>query len=136
MEELLKMIFEYASAILSLLVFLFTASMFVINKVKAKNKRVIAEEQKEALQEALTEEEARFKLVNEILPIAISKAEAMPLLNGVTKKMLAMSEVLLSCNANKINFDLFKDFISTQIDNLIDFTKVINPREKDKVKEG
>lgn len=133
MEATLKIIFEYTSAILSLLVFLFTACMFVVNKINKKHKRVEAEDKAEALQEELDDEQARFKLLNELLPLAISKAEATPLINGMTKKMLAMSEVLLSCNALNINFQKFKDFISEQIDNLINFTKVINPREKDKV---
>lgn len=140
--ETIETIFKYGSAILSLLVFLCTACMFVINSVKKKHKRIEAEAQAEALQEELDEEQARFKLVNELLPLAISKAEATPLISGVTKKMLAMSEILLNCNALKIPFEKFKDFISEQIDNLINFTKVINPREKDKeaineeVKEG
>lgn len=132
MEATLKLIFEYTSAILSLLVFLFTACMFVVNKIRKKRKSVEAEQQAEALQEELDDEQARFKLLNELLPLAISKAEATPLINGMTKKMLAMSEILLNCNALKIPFEKFKDFISEQIDNLINFTKVINPREKDK----
>lgn len=132
MEATLKIIFEYTSAILSLLVFLFTACMFVVNKIRKKRKSVEAEQQAEALQEELEDEQARFKLLNELLPLAISKAEATPLINGMTKKMLAKSEILLNCNALKIPFEKFKDFISEQIDNLIDFTKVINAREKDK----
>ena len=130
--ELLEQIFKYLSAILSLLVFLFTATMFIVNKIKQKHKKATFEDEKEALQEALEDEEARFKLLNELIPLAISKAEATPLINSMTKKMLAMSEILLNCNALKIPFEKFKDFISEQIDNLINFTKVINPREKDK----
>jgi Ca2+/Na+ antiporter len=132
MEQLLKTIFQYATSILSLIVFLCTALVFVINQIKKKHKRVEAEDKAEALQEELDDEQARFKLLNELLPLAISKAEATPLINGMTKKMLAMSEILLNCNALKIPFEKFKDFISEQVDNLIDFTKVINAREKDK----
>jgi hypothetical protein len=131
MEATLKVIFEYTSAILSLLVFLFTALMFVVNKIKKKHRRVEAEEDNEKLKEELAEEEARYKLVNELLPLAISKVEAIPLINGPTKKMLALSEVLLSCNALNIPFDKFKDFISEQLENLINFTKVVNKRDKD-----
>lgn len=131
MEALLKQIFEYASAILSLLVFLFTALMFIVNKIKKKHRRVEAEEDNEKLKEELAEEEARYKLVNELLPLAISKVEAIPLINGSTKKMLALSEVLLSCNALNIPFEKFKDFINDQLENLINFTKVVNKRDKD-----
>ena len=133
MQDTLELIFKYASAILSLCVFLFTASMFVINKVKQKHKRITAEEQAEALEAELNEEEAKFKLLNEILPLAICEAEKTPLVNGVTKKMLALSHALLSCNTLGINFEYFKDFINEQIENLIKFTKVINPRNKDVV---
>lgn len=131
MEQVLKLIFQYVTSILSLIVFLCTALVFVINQIKKKHKRVEAEEANEKLQEELAEEEDRYKLVNELLPLAISKVEAIPLINGPTKKMLALSEVLLSCNALNIPFDKFKDFISEQLENLIDFTKVVNKRDKD-----
>ena len=131
MEELLKLIFQYATSILSLIVFLCTALVFVINQIKKKHRRVEAEEDNKKLKEELAEEEARYKLVNELLPLAISKVESIPLINGPTKKMLALSEVLLSCNALNIPFDKFKDFISDQLENLIDFTKVVNKRDKD-----
>ena len=131
--ELLENIFKWVSATLSLLVFLFTASMFVINKIKQKHKRITAEEKAEELEGELNEEQAKFKLLNEILPLAIVEAEKTPLINGVTKKMLALSHALLSCNTLGINFEHFKDFINEQIENLIKFTKVINPRNKDVV---
>ena len=131
--ELLENIFKWVSMVLSLLVFLFTAFMFVINKCKQKRKRLTAEEHAEELEEALDEENAKFRLLNEILPLAIAQAEATPLVDGKTKKVLALSQALLSCNTLGINFEHFKDFINEQIENLISFTKVINPRSKDAV---
>ena len=131
MEELLKLIFQYATSILSLIVFLCTALVFVINQIKKKHKRVEAEEDNEKLKKEIAEEEARYKLVNELLPLAISKVEAIPYINGPTKKMLALSEVLLSCNTLNIPFEKFKDFIVDRLENLIDFTKAVNKRDKD-----
>lgn len=135
MQDLFEIGFKYASTILALIVFLFTAIMFIIGRIKQKRKKVTAEDKAEELQEELSDEQARFKLLNELLPIAIAKAEATPLVSGPTKKLLAMSELLLSCSANGIDFERFKDFISEQLENLIHFTKVINPRAKDEVKE-
>ena len=95
MEQLLKQIFEYASAILSLLVFLFTALMFVVNKIKKKHRRVEAEEINEKLQNELSIEDEKYKLINEIIPTAIAEVEEIPLINSPTKKMLALSRILL-----------------------------------------
>lgn len=128
--ELLEQIFKYGSALLSLLVFLFTAICFIINKIKQKNKRINAEEEVEELVDELQDEKDIFKLVNEIIPLAIKKAEELPFIDGPTKKLLAMSEILLSCNSNGIDFEAYKDFISEQIEALIEFSKTINKRKE------
>ncbi|MBQ6883197.1 MAG: hypothetical protein IJO25_02455 [Clostridia bacterium] len=128
--ELLEQIIKWASSILSICVFLFTTILFIINKIKAKHKRVCAEEENEELQEKLEDQSAVYKLVNEIIPLAIKKAEEMPFIDGPTKKLLAMSEILLSCNADGIDFEMYKDFISEQIEALIEFSKTINKRKE------
>lgn len=135
MQDTLELIFKYASAILSLCVFLFTASMFVINKIKAKRKRVTAEEKAEELEADLEDEQARNALVENILPSIIAEVEDMPNISGATKKMLATSKVLLRCNEEGINFDFFKDFIDKAIEKLITFSKKVNKRCIDKVNE-
>ena len=128
--ELLEQIFKYVSAVLSLIVFLFTTTMFIVNKIKAKRKNVKAEEKAEELADELQDEKDVFKLVNEIIPLAIKKAEEMPFIDGPTKKLLAMSEILLSCNSDGIDFEAYKDFISEQIEALIEFSKTINKRKE------
>lgn len=136
MQDTLELIFKYASAILSLCVFLFTASMFVINKIRAKRNRVTAEEKAEELEADLEDEQARNALIENILPSIIAEVEDMPNISGSTKKMLATSKVLLACNEEGINFDLFKDFIDKAIEKLIDFSKKVNKRTIDKVMEA
>ena len=127
--QLIKQIFEYISLVLSLVIFLFTATCFVIGKIKKKHTRVEAEDKAEELEDKLEAEEDLFKLVNEIIPLAIKKAEETPLIKGQTKKLLALSEILLNCNSNNIDFEHYKDFISEQIENLICFSKTINKRK-------
>lgn len=127
--QIIKQIFEYISLVVSLIIFLFTATCFVIGKIKKKHKRIEAEDKAEELTDKLEEEQHLFKLVNEIIPIAIKKAEETPLINGPTKKLLALSEILLNCNASGIDFEAYKDFISEQIENLICFSKTINKRK-------
>ena len=83
------------------------------------------------MQEKLEDKNATYKLVNEIIPLAIKKAEETPLIDGKTKKLLALSEILLNCNEQCIDFELYKDFISEQIENLITFSKTINKRKDD-----
>lgn len=128
--ELLETIVKYATTIFSAIVFIFTAIMFIVNKVRKHLKRVTAEEKAEELGEELTESNDLFKLINEIIPLAIKKAEDMKLIDGPTKKLLAMSEILLNCNENGIDFELHKEFISEQIENLIEFSKTINKRKE------
>lgn len=128
--QLIKNIFEYISLVVSLVIFLFTATCFVIGKIKKKHTRVEAEQKAEELESKLEDEEDVFKLVNEIIPLAMKKAEETPLISGATKKLLAMSEILLGCEANNISFAQYKDFISEQIEALIEFSKTINKRKE------
>ena len=127
----LEQIVKYASVILSLLVFAYSVFMFIFKSFKQKQKKKIYEDENEDLQEKLDDSQATFKLINEIIPLAIKKAEEVPLIDGPTKKLLAISEVLLSCNNSNIDFDMYKDFINEQIENLIAFSKTINKRDKD-----
>lgn len=129
--ELIEKIIRYASFVISLIVFLITATTFVVNRFKIKCKKLNAEEENEELQEKLEDKNAIYKLVNEIIPLAIKKAEETPLVDGKTKKLLALSEILLNCNEQCIDFELYKDFISEQIENLITFSKTINKRKDD-----
>ena len=129
--EQIEMIVKYASVVLSLLVFGYSVFMFIFKSFKQKVKKKKYEDENEDLQEKLEDSQATFKLINEIIPLAIKKAEDVPLIDGQTKKLLAISEVLLSCNNENIDFDSYKDFINEQIENLIAFSKTINKREKD-----
>lgn len=128
--NLIEQIIRYASVIISLIVFVFSVVMFIFNSIKKHHKRLAIEDENEDLQEKLEDQSAVYKLVNEIIPLAIKKAEEMPLIDGPTKKLLAMSEILLTCNADGIDFEMYKDFISEQIENLITFSKTINKRKE------
>lgn len=129
MFELLQNIKEYASLIFALVMFLYAVISFIIGLAKSHNKKLKAEEENDELQEKLEDQSAVYKLVNEIIPLAIKKAEDMPNIDGQTKKLLAMSEILLNCNEDGIDFESYKDFISEQIENLITFSKTINKRK-------
>lgn len=131
MEELTELILKYASACISLLVLLFTAATYVVNKIKQRNKQTAAEEEKEEVEGKLAFSEELYKLVNEIIPLAMKKCEEMPNLNGTMKKLLALSDILINCNAEGINFEAHKDFIDEQIENLITFSKTINKRKEE-----
>lgn len=124
----LKNIVENLSSVISAVVFLFTAVLFIINKIKKKRSKLDAEEQAENLQEALTEKEARYALVSEIIPAAMMLVENMPNIDGATKKMLALSRILLDCNSRGIDYDKFGDFIGLQIEEVINLSKNLNAR--------
>ena len=130
MFTILQNIKDYASLIFALVMFAYALVTFIIGRVKARNRKLTAEEENDKLKDDLKDSEDAFKLVNEIIPIAIKKAEDMPNIDGATKKLLAMSEILLQCNEAQIDFDMFKDFISEQIENLIVFSNTINKRKE------
>lgn len=128
--ELLNKIINFASIGLSVAVLAFSLGVFIYNKVKKHDKKMACEEENKVLLEEVETDTSMYKLVNEIIPLAIKKAEETPLINGPTKKLLALSEILLSCNSKGINFERFKEFISEQIENLITFSKTINARKE------
>ena len=128
--ELLKSIIALASLILSCFVLLYTFIRGLVNAIKKKKAKADVEEENDFLREKVEDEQATFKLVNEIIPLAIKKAEETPLIDGPTKKLLAMSEILLTCNEDGIDFEMYKDFISEQIEALITFSKTINKRKE------
>lgn len=128
--ELLNKIINFASIALSVAVLAFSLGVFIYNKVKKHDKKMACEEENKVLLEEVETDSAMYKLVNEIIPLAIKKAEELPMITGPTKKLLAMSEILLSCNSNGINFETYKDFISEQIEALIEFSKTINKRKE------
>lgn len=124
--ETLKLIIQNISMVVSIFVFLITAITFAINQFKKKQKRVLLEDENELLHDQLTSEEAKLKLINEVIPCAIKKVENIPLINGETKKMLALSEILIACNALSIDYASFKTFINDTLESLIGFSKVVN----------
>lgn len=126
--ELLQNIKDYASLIFAAVMFLYALISFAIGCIKKHARKLTAEEENEELEEKLDDQKASFELVNRIIPLAIKKAEEMQLLDGPTKKLLAMSEILLTCNEEGIDFESYKDFISEQIEALITFSKTINKR--------
>lgn len=129
--SLMENIFKYATAVISVLVFLLTAVSFVANQVNKRHKRLAVEDEAETLKGEVENKSSLFDLVNELIPVAIENAEKIPMIDGKAKKLLAMSEVMLNCNERGINFEDFRAFVSSQIEKLIDFTKNINQRPKD-----
>ena len=125
---LLEKIFGYVSAIISVLVFLFTAVNFVIYKVNKHHRKISAEEEKEELAEKLEDSKDVFDLLSEIIPEAMKHAEAIPLIEGGTKKLFALSEIMLKCSEEGIDFESYRQFVNEEIEKLIGFSKSINKR--------
>ena len=129
----LENIISYVSGIISIILFAYAVIMLMLNGIKNHRLKVAASDENEALEEKLEDRNATFKLLNEIIPAAIAKAESLKL-DGPSKKLLAMSEILLKCSEGSIDFEMYKPFIVEQIENLIGFTKIVNKRDKDEAK--
>ena len=128
MLDILHNIKDYASLIFAFVMFVYALVMFIIGRIKKHNLKLTLEDENDELKGEIEDKNAAFMLVDKIIPLAIKKAEEMPNIDGETKKLLAMSEILLNCNENCIDFEMFKDFISEQIEAMITFSKTINKR--------
>ena len=128
MLDILHNIKDYASLIFAFVMFVYALVMFIIGRIKKHNLKLTLEDENDELKGEIEDKNAAFMLVDKIIPLAIKKAEEMPNIDGETKKLLAMSEILLNCNENCIDFEMFKDFISEQIEAMITFSKSINKR--------
>lgn len=131
MLNILQNIKDYASLIFAILMFSYALVSFIVGLTKSRHRKLSAQEENEDLKDELEESKQEYSLINEIIPLAIKQAEEMTNLDGPTKKLIALSRILLTCNEQGIDFELFKDFINEQIESLIVFSKTINKRKED-----
>lgn len=118
--KLIEQLLTIGASIVSLIVFSFSVVICILNKIK-KHKN--GEYEKDAQDE--------MTLIKDIIPFAIEKAEESHVGNGALKKMLALSDILLSCQDANIDYGKYKTFIEEQLETLISFSKGVNKREKD-----
>lgn len=118
--KLIEQLLTIGASIVSLIVFSFSVVICILNKIK-KHKN--GECEKDAQDENI--------LIKDIIPFAIEKAEESHVGNGALKKMLALSDILLSCQDANIDYGKYKTFIEEQLETLISFSKGVNKREKD-----
>lgn len=115
--KLIEQILTIGASIVSLVVFVVSVVFFIINKVKKHQNGEVESESQDVL-----------KLVQEIIPFAISFAEHAGVYNGNIKKMLCLSEVLLKCQNANIDYGKYEDFISDEVEKQINFTKEVNAK--------
>lgn len=66
-----------------------------------------------------------IELISEIIPKAVMTAEKTGV-NGQNKKLIAMSQILIDCMNNGIDYTGISDNIDTTIEKLIAFSKEVN----------
>ena len=128
--QALRAIIEYAYIIATILSLIVGIVLFVHGLFNRKHKKLAVEDELEEAKNESACNEAELKLVKDIIPLAINEAERTPTIKGVTKKMVALSNILLRCNDEKIDYETYKDFIAEQLETLITFSKHINARKE------
>ena len=73
--------------------------------------------------------EAKEMLISEIIPAAVIKAEKIGV-NGEVKKTIAISNIMMECAANNIEFSQHMQLIEEEIEKLIDVSKSVNAKTK------
>ena len=123
-------IIQYAYIIACILSLIGGVVMYVHGLFNRKHKKLAIEDELEEAKNESACYEAELKLVKDIIPSAINEAETTPLIKDVTKKMVALSKILLCCNEEKIDYKTYEDFITEQVETLITFSKHINARKE------
>lgn len=126
----LNEIIKYAYIIASILSLIGGIVLYVHGIFTRKHKKLAIEDDLEEVKNESACNEAELKLVKDIIPSAINEAETTPAIKGLTKKMVALSNILLKCNEAKIDYETYKDFIAEQLEALITFSKHINARKE------
>lgn len=126
----LNEIIKYAYIIACILSLIGGIVLYVHGLFNRKHKKLAIEDELEEAKNESACNEAELKLVKDIIPLAINEAERTPTIKGVTKKMVALSNILLRCNDEKIDYETYKDFIAEQLETLITFSKHINARKE------
>ena len=126
----LQEIIKYAYIIACVLLLMAQVVLFVHGLFNKKTKKLEVENELEETKNENACNEAELMLVKDIIPRAINDAETTPAIKGITKKMVALSNILLQCNEAKIDYETYKDFIAEQLEALITFSKHINARKE------
>lgn len=132
--EMLKIIFMFAYIALLAIEVCFLACFCIVKLVKRHKKAVEELTESERLSEELKlSNEARDveiainKLVEDIIPASIKVAEESKIA-GPLKKLVAISDIMLKCAENGIDWEVVKDIVPVKLEALIDFSKEVNAK--------
>lgn len=138
--EIISNVISYASLIVLILSIVITAiNTFITFINKAKTKQLKEESQtNEEIKTELEETKSEYagvekltQLLTNTLPEAIKMAENAGVASGQAKQLLALSQVVLKCNEEGIDYAANKDTIVKTLEDLITFSKEVNVKPKE-----
>lgn len=132
MNEIVKIIVDYASLVILLASIIITAINAIILYARKKQVKNV-EEVKEELNDTKSGTEGTeglLELLTKALPEAMKLAEGTGV-SGVAKKLLALSQIVLECNTKGINYNENKEVIDEALENLISFSRDVNTKPKE-----
>lgn len=138
---------KVAFIIINAILLVLTICNFIYTKIKSKKIAKAIEANDEARAAEISREgnpfEKLIEIVENSLPNIIELAETTSN-NGIAKKFIAMSQLMIKCNENGINYNDFQTVLSQMVDNFVSMSRKVNinpkeaelPKEIDKLNEA
>lgn len=131
MNEIFTNIINYAICAISVIITIITT---VVTKVKSKKKQDEAKTMVDKKVGEIEETKSRFNstqdlltIFTEILPASVIMAEKAGIgINGATKKLLAISDIIQKCSVKGISYTDYANQIDAQLEAELDLTKQVN----------
>lgn len=131
MNAVVTNIVNYSICIISIVITIITT---IVGKIKAKKEQDKAKcsvdkelGEKEEFKSRLGFTEDLLTILTEILPTSITMAEQAGVgINGATKKLLAISDIIQKCSVKGIDYNVYAKDIENQLEATIDLTNNVN----------
>lgn len=104
-----------------------TTSIAVFKWVRCAVHKAKAKCLGQEVDEETIEHDKVIELIKNLIPKAMEYAETNGA-NGETKKLLAMSKLMLDCNTINIDFSKYQSMIDDTIETFVDFSKKVNTK--------
>lgn len=126
MIDLTQLIITVVIIIINLIILIVNFVKAIINKVKRSKGEEVETTEAEDIEAIENSADDIVEIVKTIVPQAMMQAEQAGIVGSDNKKLLALSKVLLDCEAKGIDYKKNAELINDTIENLITFSKNVN----------
>lgn len=129
---MIEAIMNSIQAISTIVILIINIALLLYNIIKSvigkkKNSQLFISENEVDKSEVV---ENVVDIIKRIIPQAIIQAEKSGIKGSENKKLLALSQILLSCNAENFDYKANAELIDECLEDLIEFSKVVNAKKE------